>query len=446
MHKLFVALLCLLPCINIAQAQPTDLSVTLAQLRQSDLFRECADFKTNIETQTRQAAMMPGLTPDGRNQLRVAYTGVYEKYDAFLKAVKQDLVNPQRTQAVTQNPNAEATQYAGLYAAVKAEYDNQYTPVLQRLSGGGKGILDDLKAMARTTFTQLASQVLTNVTTRVQQKLTLNSMLPMVNEQFYNPMRMKLWSELDIPETVSTASTTPTGDNPALQPGNPTTYQPMPEVQQQEVVIPAPTVSSMAGSVEFVQLVSGQEQPMSFEQRTGKDIEVVTDEPTDVVVKDQSFSTAQSYPIGTKFRMKIQNDAFTYVLVLNSDGVKLLHPRVQTRSAGKDIEVTQEATPSVGNVVIPANGTFTITPSKTGNESPTDDMALLLSKSELVVEEIMEKLNAVSGSLSERMGQVFGADQIRPADAGVRAEGNRFTFNAGNSPQNVLPLVFRIRK
>lgn len=144
--------------------------------------------------------------------------------------------------------------------------------------------------------------------------------------------------------------------------------------------------------------------------------------------------------------MKIQNDAFSYVLVLNSDGVKLLHPRVQTRSLGKDIEVTQEATPTVGNVVIPANGTFTITPSKTGTELPTDDMALLLSKSELVVEEIIEKLNAVSGSLSERVGQVFGAEQIRPADAGVRAEGNRFTFNAGTSPQNVLPLVFRIRK
>lgn len=164
MNKLLVYLVCLLPFAGTAQVQPADLSGTLTQLRQSDLFRECADFKANIETQTRQAAMMSTLTADGRNQLRVAYTGVYEKYDAFLKAVKQDLVNPQRTQAITQNPNAEAAQYASLYGAVKAEYDNQYTPVLQSVSGGGKGILDDLKAMARTAFTQLAGQAVTIVT------------------------------------------------------------------------------------------------------------------------------------------------------------------------------------------------------------------------------------------------------------------------------------------
>lgn len=421
------------------KAQTPDLSATLAQLRQTDLFRECADFRSNLEQQTRQVAMQPNLTADQRNQLRLTYTGVYEKYDAFLKAVKQDLVNPQRTQAITQNPNGEAQQYASLYAAVKTEYDTQYTPLVQQLSGGGKGILDDLKAMARSAFTQLASQAVTVVTTRIQQKLTINATLPVVNQEFYNPLRLKLWSELDIPETTAMGNSAPSNSHPA-------SYQPLPEMQQQAIIIPPPTVSSLTGSVAFVQLVGGQEQPMSFEQRTGKDIEVVTDEPTNVVVKDQSFSTLQAYPVGTRFRMMVQNEGFTYVLALNSDGVKLLHPRVQTRLSGKDIEVTQEATASVGSVVVPANGAFTITPSKTGVEYPSDDMALLLSKSELVVEELLEKLNAVTGSLSERITQVFGANQINPADAGVRAEGNRFMFNAGNSPQNVLPLVFRIRK
>ncbi len=167
----------LLAFTAIAQNSQRDLSVSLEQLRQTALFVECAEFKTNIEEQTRSVATNPTLTANQLNQLRIAYTGIFNKYDTFLKAVKQDLVNPQRIQYITQNPNGEAVQYASHYAAVRAEYDSQYMPLMQSISGGGKSILDDLKAMGQSAFTQLASQVLATVTNKIQQKLTINAML-----------------------------------------------------------------------------------------------------------------------------------------------------------------------------------------------------------------------------------------------------------------------------
>lgn len=257
---------------------------------------------------------------------------------------------------------------------------------------------------------------------------------------------MKLWSELDIQERIITTSSVPVNQSQSSSSTGSTFYQPVPENQQQAIIIPAPTVNSLMGSVEFIQVSGTTELPMPFEQRTGKDIEVVTDQPIDVMVKDKAFSSTNLYPIGTRFKLKVINDAFTYIIALNSDGVKILHPNVRTQNTGKDIEVIQEATPTAGNVTIPVNGTFAITPSKTGIESPSDDLAIMLSKSELIAQELLEKLNAVSGSLSERIAQVFGAEQIPAMVAGIQNEGNLFSFNGNNTSQNILPLVFKIRK
>jgi hypothetical protein len=156
-------------------------------------------------------------------------------------------VNPQRIQYITQNPNGEAVQYASNYAAVRAEYNSQYMPLIQSISGGGKSILDDLKAMGQSAFTQLASQVLAAVTNKIQQKLTINAILPVVNQQFYNPLRLKLWSELDIPERIITTSSTPINQSQPSSSTSSTSYQPVPENQQQAIIIPAPTVNSLMG-------------------------------------------------------------------------------------------------------------------------------------------------------------------------------------------------------
>lgn len=433
----------------VAQTQITDLSTTLTQLRQADVFRECAEFKTNLEQQIQSTTRLQGITAEQYEQLRLAYTGVYGKYDAFLMSVKRDLLSTERRQAIAVQP---AVKYATLYAEVKAEYDNKFMPVMQSVSVvGGKNIWDELKAIGKATFVSVASQVLTNVAMSIQQKMEQKTSLPVINEKFYNPLRLKLWSELDIPPLAATSTNQSTDvsntvNSASNSVGNTTYQQP---IQQEAIVIPAPTFSQLSGNVSFVQLTGQTEIPINFEQRTGKDIEVVTDVPNDsTTVKDQYFNTTDAYPLGTRFKIKVSNTAFTYVLVLNSDGIKFLYPRIQVnmRSGGKDIDVIQETTPPIGDMLIPATGSFAITPSKTGAQTESEDFAMLLSKSELSVEETVEKLNAVSGNLAERITQVFGIERILANQAGLKAQGNQFSFNADGTVQNLLPIVFKIRK
>lgn len=433
-------------------AQTADLEAFLVQLKQTEVFRECELFKNSIEQDARSLVANPSLTSDQREKLRLAYTGVYSTYDSFLKAVKQDLMNTQRLQALVRNP-AKATQnYTALYALVKTEYEQMYLPVTQSISSNGKSIRDDLKAFGSTIFSTIATGLAQQATgilgqwqsQRQQQQAMINALLPVVNETFYNDLRLKMWSELDVSSSFShSVVSAPVNRMGSVSGSTPYT------TTGEAIVIPAPTVSGLAGSVAFVQISGTQEQPMNFQQRTGKDIDIVTDSPSDhTTVKDQYFSTIETYAVGSRFRLKVFNNAFSYVLVLNSDGVRLLHPRVQTSpgKSGKDIEIVQDVKPQVGDVQIPSTGSFAITPSKTGSESMSEDFALLLSKAELSIEEIIEKLNFAPGNLSERIAEVFGGNRIATTQAGVQVAGNRFTFDATNAPESVLPLVFQIRK
>ena len=150
--------------------------------------------------------------------------------------------------------------------------------------------------------------------------------------------------------------------------------------------------------------------------------------------------------MGTRFKIKISNTAFTYFIVLNSDGIKQLHPNIQVRQNSKDIDIIGEESASIGDLVIPTNGSFIIAASKTGEEKSTEDFCILLSRSELIPEETIEKLNAAYGTLSERITQVFGAQRMALNNSSIRQEGSKIIFDATNSTSNVLPLVFKILK
>lgn len=73
-----------------------------------------------------------------------------------------------------------------------------------------------------------------------------------------------------------------------------------------------------------------------------------------------------------------------------------------------------------------------------------EQFCLLLSRSELDMNTIAQKIEAEKGPLHERIGRVFGSEVISPAAGKVAMNGNRLTFDATSARQNVLPLVFYI--
>lgn len=420
MKKLFVILF-ILGANSILFAQNSnqndDLINILVKIKEVEVFKQCENLKNTIEQQTQEVYQNPLASHQQKTSLQTAYQRVWQKYDFFLKAVKQDLIDNKKLEKLWSNPQATAQNYALLCNEVKHVYNNSYLPVYQAVPQQGKSIpVTDLVSLGIDAF----QQIVVRIQARKQQKTEhLNQVLPLVNEYFEQSLRMKLWSELNL-QATETAVNNQTPD---------------------AMVVPAPTLSSLLGSVEFVQILNKQELAMNFEAAKGKNIELVED-----TISTHYFSTTTTYPIGTRFKLKATSDAFVYVLALNTDGIKLLFPLTQYKQLGKNIEVIEEANPETGLVILPTKGYFGITASNTGTETNSEDLGIIISKSELITTELIEKLNATTGNLEERLTQALGNNQILPEEAGIQINGNRFDFNATNNEKNILPLVFKILK
>lgn len=410
MKKIIIILLLFTSDLTYAQ-NTAELVTLLNQLREMPLFKECRQFKSQIESQTKEASKNTNTTKQIKD-LETSYTTTWQKYDFFLKTVKQDLIDTQRLNLTS---DQSSSQYLALLNDVKEEYDTNFLPVYQSISGG-KDIPEEVLRIG----IELVKNIVQKIKTRkIEKKEALNSILPQLNKYLYDNLRLKTFSELDI---YNSATIKPS----VIEPVN----------------VPAATINSMEGAIQFVQLLNNEEIPMEFEQNSGKDITVDTE--SGATYKTPYFTTLNNYPIGSKFQIKADADVFIYALVLNSDGVKILHPNIEYNQQGKDIDVVIDSTPTIGQFILPQKGAFSIVPTKDGRVNNSEDFALIISKSELIMEETIEKLNVAQGQLDERFSQVFSNQQITLEEAQVQLSGSQLSFLYNKADKNILPLVFKV--
>jgi hypothetical protein len=419
--------------IGAASAQIKTIDKILATLNGAEVFKNCIAFKSEITGKISKLKTIQNMDPAKFNELRIAYTDVYEKYDAFLKTIKADLSNMDNLKSLMSNPETAAQNYAGTYQSVKDSYESNFLMQFNSLQpSDAKGFpIAVLLKYGLDAFKVIVNSIKNH---KIDREGAINLILPAINEKLFNKLKLNTWSQFDLIE--------------------PAGYK-----TQEAIIIPERTLNNLSGSIVFFQKLNNEEQDraVSFSSSEGKkDLGVISENSEgSVVATDQYFSTSESYQIGSKFRLEIKNTGFTYILALNSNGITLLYPNknlIVTVTGSKDIGVTGDETPGTGTVNIPGNksdGTpnyFTITKNAVASESKAEEMAILLSKSELVLEETIEKLNNVTGNLSERITKVFAEKKIDKANGNVIVQENTVSFNADDSEKNILPLIFKILK
>lgn len=142
-----------------------------------------------------------------------------------------------------------------------------------------------------------------------------------------------------------------------------------------------------------------------------------------------TFSTAQTLPIGTKFKMEVTNSipCYTYVLGQLADGSSnVLFPYTPKHSPYCGI---------VGRRVFPKDYSMQL-----DNEGTRDVMAVVLTKQEIDVAALNTAVNQQKGSYAQRLAAVLGTDLVVPlkAQAGERVQ---FSVQASNPGQAVLIVV-----
>jgi hypothetical protein len=409
--KILISIILILITLPSFSQEKKGFKEFLLELKNLEIHADIKQFKSQIESQTIEAGKLIG-TNEQYLELDKNYTATWVKYDEFLKTLKSDMISPLSIS------NIKEQQYQMLLSGVKNEYNSTLIPTLYSINGA-KDITEDLLKFSVEMIKNLFNKIKNK---KIEKAQNTNSLINLANSFFFNDLKLKTFSELNIRPILGQ---------------NITTFE-------NKVQVPEATLKELKGEIKFLQLIENTEQIMDFQQNGGKDI--IVNSKTHETYKSPYFYSTNTYPNGSKFKIKSTSNAFIYILAINSDKVEILAPTLNYTQNGKDIIIKNEEPPQIGEIEMPANGSFEIVENRNGNILDTEDFGIIISKSELVMEDLIEKMNSSVGSLDERFSQVFSDQQITYDEAKVEFKEGGIFFENIQDGKNILPLVFKILK
>lgn len=450
-----------------AQNNKTIEQVTAA-LDNTLLFVQNREFKKDFETETVELGTKL-RNYDDYEKLNIAYNEVHDAYNDYLGQIKRDLSEYSKIEEMVKKPQVFAAGYLENFNNVVETYEKDFSPVAEKIKNPGtKGFF--IPTTVLVLGIELFQEVVKIIQGRKEEKQeSFNAILTIINQQFYNKLKMKAWAELDIPvptaaavaTTVTTASNK-SGDAPK------TTAKNESATTATTVDVDTPTFEDLNGWLEFNFVnADGAPEKMSFAKGVSKDIgvEVLRTNKGDVESEKITnnvayFSSTTQFATGTQFQMKTYNTAGMYVLTQNSDGsIAFLYPFDNDKlgdcaTGEKDITV-MPSTFVVGKdrnkvTTLPMTDCSTRPPTERyftikGN-STRENFVVLLSKSELDIEDLRMTLAQVEGTMDEKLAKIFGDKLVNPDEANVSIENNRMKFSSFAADKSVLPVVFYINR
>ena len=191
---------CLMALTGTAQSKTIDNIV--AALSSAEVFVSCASFKKEMTEKLALLKADDQMEPVQFNNLRLAYTEVYEKHDAFLKSVKASLVNVEDLNKLSKDPNRMALLFAASYQQVKESYENNFLVHFNSIHPQDqKGVpIAVLLKLGIDAFRFIANSIRNH---RIAKEEAIDLVLPIVNERLFNKLKLEPWSELNIPEPAN---------------------------------------------------------------------------------------------------------------------------------------------------------------------------------------------------------------------------------------------------
>jgi len=228
------------------------------------------------------------------------------------------------------------------------------------------------------------------------------------------------------------------------------------------VHIEYPTVNEMHGSIEFIVKKSGSSQleTMDFGSSPAmRDLSIgmSTDIKKEETKCPNCLTSGDAYASGASFQIKTDNTSFMYAFAFNSKNTCYqIYPYSKDWVKAFEMSATRDLV--IGGAMMRDENDVTIIPSanyKTGapnyinisGNSSKETLCLIVSKSELNLEEIIKKIDAASGELDERINTVFGKENlISFREARLETTGGKITFDADYNSKHVMPFIFNIKR
>lgn len=445
---------------SFAQATSPKLDATqvIEQLLNTKVFIDYANSKKAIENQLLALNKLPSISAEDYAALQNAYGQTKASFDQFLNLVRQDMLDFQLFEKAANGDQPTILRYLNEYNAGVAVYNREFQPLYDRIVKT-RGLKDWLEPLALQAFNVLGSLFKGK---NARQDLLVNDLLLVSKKYFLNRLEMKTWEALvRIQPSGNSASVAPP---PAT--ANPGTTSPPVMLATADTLLEEPVMKTLSGSLEFI-IAGNPPRPMDFagaSRSLGKRNLVVGEADSNPnaapigSINIPVFQTVGVHGEGTAFQIRVQNTALLYAFALNSDGkCAPIYPFNEAWVRG--FQMSKSRNLSVGPLMLQdATGSTTI-PAKNANTgvenyikisgpSSKEQLCLIVSKSEIDLQDVIARLEQLPGSLAERVAALWQSEAHCAAvnEAGLVVNGSSIQFNVQNEAKWLLPLVFEIQR
>ncbi|MCU0448323.1 MAG: C39 family peptidase [Bernardetiaceae bacterium] len=158
--------------------------------------------------------------------------------------------------------------------------------------------------------------------------------------------------------------------------------------------------------------------------------------PIEVVLDRGIYRTRAALAAGTSFQLMLSHQEPVYLYVLNVDEAqrgKLLLPR-----PGYSPLLSYRR----GVLPFPSEDDYL----QLDAARNSDHLVMLYSRKALDTKQLIAKLNATSGSVTDRLSQALGRDLIAPASIQYANNSPSFSLRDAGGPGSVVPVIIELRK
>ncbi len=452
MKTIFVTFLLSLCCLA-TQAQPeSKINATqlVEQLLNAKVFIDYNKVRKTIENQLTILNTQSNISAADYTTLQNAYTQTKASFDSFLGIVRQDMLDYQLFEKAATGDEPTLLRYLNTYNASVEIYNRQFQPTYNRVIKT-RALKDWLEPLALQAFS-----FLTNIFKgkNPRKDVLLNDLLLISKTLFLQKMEMKTWEEL---VTIQPGEN---GSNVSQPTAKPSAEMPPIVSETPEIPLEQPVMKSLAGELEFVTTGS---QSMRFAMLGGvtRNLEVGEATPNATPVASVNIpvlQTTETHSEGTAFQIQVQNSALLYAFALNTDGkCAPIYPFSEAWVRGFQMSKNRDL--SVGPLMLQDAPGSTIIPAKNANTgvenyikitgtSTKEQLCLIVSKSEIDLQDVITRIEALPGSLAERVAALWQAEPhcATTSEAGLKVNGNTIQFHVTNEAKWLLPLVFEIQR
>ncbi|MCC6282983.1 MAG: hypothetical protein IT262_20420 [Saprospiraceae bacterium] len=426
---------------------PTNAQVLVEKLLNAKVFVDYSKLKKDIETQLIALNSQPDIASADYLALQNAYNHTQTAFDGFIGVVRQDMLDFQLFEKAAAGDEPTLLRYLAAYNAGVETYNREFLPTYNRI----------VKTRVLPAWlVPLGIQAFNFLGTLFKGKnprkdVVINDLLMVSNYLFLQKMQMKSWEEL---VTVQPAGGSPSGIPATMASATP--YLATSTVSEQ------PVMKTLSGQLEF-RIAGTTRQSMAFEpvNRATRDIVVEASAPiggNSTTIDLPLLRSVQAYPEGAAFQIRLQNSALLYAFTLNSNGTCApVYPFSESWVRGFNMGKTRDL--SIGPLMLKDESGGVVIPScdvQTGREnyiritgnSEKEQLCLMVSMSEIDLNDVMGRISQLQGSLAERVAALWQADPhcATATEAQVRMEDAVIYYDVQNGGKWFLPLVFEIRR